>query len=662
MIAQLFGTNKFLDMLGMPKFWFILAVIIGLIVALVYCIKYFNKGGKFVLLTIFIVGMICLSVYSGIQLNYYYNTRGGIYGAITGLFKPNEVQVVEDLSYEFNNIELAQDHGNVYSADIIINEVMKLDKDVVYGVYVNDSPCDYVENASDYVLAKYTYKFYDKDLSEILEDTLTFKFAFYSNSTYLSFSTNGGAEAVKYWNYYFNKNLFVISIKPTQYVVSDDLTYGNGDIENYVTVKFVNNDDVNIQICKKGSLISLPKIDNFKFLGWKVNGEFVTSETYLITDDVEFVASYGVPKNATYTFDNLANEYRTDLKSDKDGELIVPLMVKNIFDASDLIVTKYKLYFNSLYYKGQLYTYTTEKPCFTSEQSPIQEGFINIDNGVYVHVGSPITTPADVKNDFHLPTSDHVYLQYEIFSGVGHGYQLAFFDKWNYPLRINSVTIDLEFDEDCQNTFNFYVDDNPSQTFNKAKGEEFTLPEIPAKEGYEIVGWRDKSTGSLKKAGDSMVSNAYSIDFYAEYTLTKHTIDTTIEYKQVPKSFFNDKPQGEEWYILDGYAINWTTGANMCQHPEYYGSCYYGILDLTQYVKDNIYLSCVVDDFWQTTYEGETGLLDLNTYNELKCMFALSDKYPARGICTYNGKLYLYIITLHPESAPNINAYIEYRN
>ena len=292
MIARLFGTTKFLDMLGMPRFWFTLAIIIGVIVALVFCIKYFKKGGKFVLLTIFILGMIAISTYSGIQLNYYYNARGGIYGAITGIFKPNEVNVVENLSYEFKNVELTQDHDNIYSANIIIGDVMKLDKDVNYGVYVNDTPCDYVENASNYVLAKYTYKFYDNDLREILEDTLTFRFAFYTDSTYLSLSTNGGSEAVKYWNYYLNKNLFVVNIKPNELLTSEDLTYGNGDISAYAYAKFVLKDKSIYKVFKKGDLITPPTEDAGLIDAWLLNGEVTDLTDYRIRDNVEFVARY----------------------------------------------------------------------------------------------------------------------------------------------------------------------------------------------------------------------------------------------------------------------------------------------------------------------------------------------------------------------------------
>ncbi len=290
MIAKLFGTDSFLTMLGMPKFWFIMAIIVGLIVALVYCIKYFKSGGKYVLLILFTVAMIALTTYSGVQLYYYYNAHGGIYGALTGIFNPNEV-VVNELNYEFKNIELKEDGDNIYSADIIINEVMQLDKDTVYGVYVNNMPCDYVENAQDYVMADYTYKFYDRQMYEIIEDTLSIKFAFYTNSTLINISTKGGENAVKYWHYYLNKNTFIVTVKPTNYNTSDYLTYSNGDLSNYATLTFKYDDKTILSVHQKDTVITLPEADNKWFGGWYIGDELYSGQ-YTVKDNVTFEAKY----------------------------------------------------------------------------------------------------------------------------------------------------------------------------------------------------------------------------------------------------------------------------------------------------------------------------------------------------------------------------------
>jgi len=239
MFSQLLSIRDFFSMLANPTFWFILVAGIGLILVILASIKNFRVG-KYVLITIFTIGVVALTTFSGIQLNYYYNTSGGIYGAITGIFKTNEVTIVDNIAYEFTNTELVQvGDTDTYSASIIINEVMELENNIEYDVFVNDVPCDYVQNSTDYVLANYIYCFYDEEFNVLCEDTLTFRFAFYTNSTHLKVSTNGGADAVKFWNYYFNKNKFIVSLKAKQYNDNATSNYVEGDISNFAKVTFI---------------------------------------------------------------------------------------------------------------------------------------------------------------------------------------------------------------------------------------------------------------------------------------------------------------------------------------------------------------------------------------------------------------------------------------
>ena len=289
MLSWLFGTDELVDMLATPTFWYTMALLVGVVVLLVYCLK--NPTiGKWVFLGIFCVAWIGLSAYSGIQLNYYYSSTGGIYGQITGMFNPNEVEVKENLTFEFKNIELTESADNTYSAIINLNEILSVSNDDI-GVYVNDMPCTYVEHNSDYVVARYKYIFLDEDMTELCTDTLAMRFAFYENSTRLTVSTTGGATAVQYWNYYFNNNNFVVRIGKSGYDYSSDVELGNGDISNYSVVTYYYKDETYlIQTYKNGEKINLPSVDDYRFQYWTLNGDRISSD-YYVTENITLVAN-----------------------------------------------------------------------------------------------------------------------------------------------------------------------------------------------------------------------------------------------------------------------------------------------------------------------------------------------------------------------------------
>ncbi len=289
MISRLFGTDKLIDMLATPSFWFTLVILIGFIVLLVACLKN-PKIGKWVFLVIFCLAWVGLSAYSGVQLNYYYNTSGGIFGQLTGIFNNNEVQIKDNLVFEFKNIELTKSADNTYSATISLNEILSIDSDQV-GVYINDMPCSYVENNSDYVIAKYSYSFLDNDMSILCTDTLTLNFAFYNNLTQLTVSTNGGSTAVKFWNYYFIKNNFNVRIGESDYNYSSDLEFGTGDISNYVIVTFVNREETIYQVYKIGSKVDLPVITDEKFLGWSYENSIIDN-SFIVNSSITLIAIY----------------------------------------------------------------------------------------------------------------------------------------------------------------------------------------------------------------------------------------------------------------------------------------------------------------------------------------------------------------------------------
>lgn len=213
MLSWLTGTDKFVDMLSNPTFWYTIVAIIGVIVVIIACFK-FPKMGKYIIFSLLGTVLLIMTAYSLVQLEKYYSAKGGTYGQLKGFFETNKAEELDTNKLSITNIELLQNDTdtNVYSASLQITDVYILENDSEYLILINSVPCTSSENQSDYVKAEYTYTFYNKNKEEILTDTLDITFAFYSKSTRLTLETDGGLEAVGLWNYYFNKNTFVVEL------------------------------------------------------------------------------------------------------------------------------------------------------------------------------------------------------------------------------------------------------------------------------------------------------------------------------------------------------------------------------------------------------------------------------------------------------------------
>lgn len=304
---------------GITSGFYKIAGLIAIVLIIVACIKYEN--GRIFIFSILGIALIVYTSYCGVQLNYYYNEKGGIYGQLVSLYNPNQVTITDNVSYSFKNLALTQD-GDSYSAKITSEEVLDLvlDENASYGVYVNNMPCNYVEITHDYVLAKYHYVFYDDDFNVLAEDTLSLRFAFYTNSTYLSVISNGTAEDIKYWNNYFNKNVFEVTIDNKGYTYTKDITFGTGDISDYSTVSYYVEDELYIkQVYKNGNTINLP-ISKYN---WALNNQEKISNDFVITENVSL---YAYP--LTLTFNANGGVCDTESKSlyytDVYGELPTP--------------------------------------------------------------------------------------------------------------------------------------------------------------------------------------------------------------------------------------------------------------------------------------------------------------------------------------------------
>lgn len=303
MISTILGlfSNPFFDLLGNPKFW-LGAAIVGVLVFLIFiCIKY-PTGGIPVLIGVASLGLVALDTYCVLQINYYYNAKGGIYGALTGIFETNKVEVVDNLTFEIKNIELTESTEGVYSANITTDQVLSLNTKESLGIFINGMPCDTTSEVhSDFAYVEYPYTFYDNDKKAICTDTLILNIAFYENSTYLNLSTKGGTlpveECVKYWHHYFNKNGFILTVAPFS-DVSTDLNYTTGNVSNCSVVKYYLDGELYlIKAYLNGSTLELPLIDN-SYSNWYI-GDQIVDDSFIVNEDL-LIETYTAEVIETY--------------------------------------------------------------------------------------------------------------------------------------------------------------------------------------------------------------------------------------------------------------------------------------------------------------------------------------------------------------------------
>ena len=502
MISKLFGTDKFLDLLGTPTFWYTVIILVGVIAFLLACLKN-PKVGKWVLLAIFIVAWIAVTAYSGIQLNYYYNATGGIYGTITGIFDTNKVEIEDNLVFNFDNIELTESSNGDYIASIIINEILSVGSDKV-GVYVNEMPCTYVDNNSDYVVAKYTYSFLDNDMSILCTDTLTMYFAFYENSTQLTISTSGGSKAVNYWNYYFNKNDFKVRIGERDYETSSDIDFGQGDISNYPVITFVYNDEILYsQILTKNSSIEFPQVpDGVTLLGWskdKVN--IFDFENAVITENTTFYAITEINSSFIKNINDI-------VYIQEDGD--VPIANIEIYDSSDYLVESIVVKYKTIKVNGEI----------------IDISDSNIQSTYYLADNIKMSDAPDFSS--LLGTGYIVYTKINTIS-YGH-YSLQLNDKGfevGKSIQINSIEVTFNFRENGNFKVTTIVDGEEA-LYEVAPGYTVDIPD-PVKPGYQFIGWYLDSNFVSKFELDTEVYRDYYL--YAKFEANVLNFDLSdLEY------------------------------------------------------------------------------------------------------------------------------------
>lgn len=272
-----------------------------LIVFVIYLLCKQSEGAKVIFTTLLIIVLGVGTFYSGIEINKYYSATGGIIGQISGIFNTNEIEVGDNLEIKLNNIELTKVDEESYVArfeETDEDKIIHLAEGKNYNVYVNDIPCLNLETSMPNVIsANYTYNFYSENQELILSDTINFKFAFNDKSTVVLVTTKGGAEAVKYWNYYFNKNDVVITLKEIENQEDFESNFSDlnlGENESLVTYYF-DEDLAGFQVVATGAKLNPIEIEmpeGIQFNGWKVNDEIVDTSSYIVNENTSFHADY----------------------------------------------------------------------------------------------------------------------------------------------------------------------------------------------------------------------------------------------------------------------------------------------------------------------------------------------------------------------------------
>lgn len=196
----------------------VVAVVLGVIWL---CIKF--QSARIMVFTILACIYLVFTMFSLLSVITYYKAHGGIFGGIDKIEKLPENDLIIDetnLQFNFTNVSLkAVENG--YSAGVNHTAVIDLEN-AKYTILVNNTPVGNCENSTDYILGDYTYTFYDTAKNELLTDTLKISIAFNELGTECVLTTSGNGETIKYWNYYFAKNGFVITIEKDGYIKADN--------------------------------------------------------------------------------------------------------------------------------------------------------------------------------------------------------------------------------------------------------------------------------------------------------------------------------------------------------------------------------------------------------------------------------------------------------
>ena len=498
------------------------------------------------------------------HLNIYYSARGGVYGSITQIFKKNEVkieQTAEDIEFGFKNVCLMKNADGQYSASITSKQILKLDANEDYFIYVNNQPCTTVSCEETDIYATYSYTFLNREDGEYLilaDDTMTFYFAFYENYSYLYIEVENGENTYQLWNQYFNKMNFKVKIVkvPSSY-------YSPAEYKKIALM--IDGSEYSQATIKKGSDYLLPtnvlNTADYIFNYWQdAEGNKITSIED-VTSDITIHANiteihkvnlyYGSRFYRTIRVQNsesatlpeineIYNGFAYRYWQDAEGNKITS--VENVTSDMTIYAAPIEIHTITLM-KGSTVYQTIEVVDGDNATIPsinIKDGDIlyygwyysngnavEKINGYYTvySVTSDMTINAGVTNYFtvQLVTDSDIYKSYYVaegesitFPSINLTTDSCIYTGWldengNSITGIDSVTSNRTIIASKINlyTVTYKVDSTTYKTVKVQDGSTLTAPTEPTKNGYQFLYWQDASTG-------------YSIDF-STYTVTQNT-------------------------------------------------------------------------------------------------------------------------------------------
>lgn len=292
------------------------------IIALLYFFAN-NKPVRALVYGALYMGLIVTGVFSLGHLNNYYGATGGVHGELSALIKKNQVEIeqeVDAINFNFKNVVLMENDKGVYMASMTSEQVLKLDENETYFIYVNDQPCTTIQAEERDIYATYNYTFLNREAGEyysLADDEMTFYFAFYDNYSYLQVQVENGADTYQLWNSYFNKNNFKVKIAKVEKTFYDSTKYSQINL-------MLNGQNYNTVILKNGTDYTLPTAEkmtcaDFTFNNWKdADGNVVTSIDD-VSENITLMADVTYNYKANFVVDGVVVYTYTGI----DGSIIV---------------------------------------------------------------------------------------------------------------------------------------------------------------------------------------------------------------------------------------------------------------------------------------------------------------------------------------------------
>ncbi len=424
MLSWLFGFNYLYDLL----------IVVVICATIVLCVK--SEGfreilkliGKYVGLPLCAIVLIGSAVYSCIHLNMYYTAQGGIYGQLSQIFgQNNQVNVeVDEKIFSFKDVILTQADGDIYSAKMISEKVIKLKSDESYAIYVNNTPCTYSETSPDHFKALYTYNFYNKEDVCEKTDTLELYFQLNNKGIEIEVQTRGGSSAVRYWNNYFNKNGFEVKISKTEKQNSGDINIGEGDISNYVIATFHTNDGDIKGIYQPADRVEFPILQDTRFLGWALTSEGQQLlVNYEIKEDTDFYAVYRESYQYTLTFylDDLTTIHSQQVVSEGDLFIMPEIPQKEGYEFLYWVDSNDKVIGSPYQIKGDTSLYAVFTEAFFNIKIVFDKNEVG---GRFGSVGGGIDTMPDNLGYVESVTEDEINIKAKFNQNVDIAVNLEF--------------------------------------------------------------------------------------------------------------------------------------------------------------------------------------------------------------------------------------------